>query len=193
MASLNGVRVLNDREIEYGGVRYMKTEGPEQTGDIVRNDVDYSFMPEGAYYLVNERLNIVVDDGDVFDYDCEENTLFRRIESAPQTPQSPAEIRAAIEKKRAEIAELEEQLEIREDDYVRVVGRSYNGDFTEDDIAQVTHLDESDSVYPYKIRAIIGNMTDWARADVVKITPAEAKAALIAQIEGAFGEAQTSA
>lgn len=204
MAKLDGVKTISDREIEYGGVRYVMTEGPAQLSDIVRSETfDRSGVEYGDYFLVDVSrwrfVGFVDDDGDtrgidedgtgLFDYEIDgsEITPFRRVESAPQSPQSPAEIRALIEQKRAEIAELEAQLEIREDDYVRVVGRSYSEEFTEGDIAQVTLLDESDDIHPYKIRAVIGGMVDWARESaVVKITPAEAKAALIAQIEEAF-------
>jgi|GEM_PF-7100858 len=207
MASLSGVKEINDREIEYAGARYVKTEGPAQLGDILRcDDGNWQDIEIRAFYGITISKGGVVgfyDDGgdargldedydELMYVDSDDFTVFRQVDTAPQTPQSPAEIRAAIERKRAEIAELEAQIAIKVDDYVRVVERTYNEELVAGDIAQVTVVD--DSHVPYKLRAILGDKDDWAReSDVVKITPAEAKAALIAQIEEAFEEAQTSA
>ncbi|RCX22921.1 hypothetical protein DFP94_101510 [Fontibacillus phaseoli] len=204
MAKLDGVKTLSDREIEYGGVRYVQTEGPARLDDILRcDDSAVGDAEEGAFYLANiSRYGIVgfVDDVNderglglgtcfLFVANPSKFSVFCRVESAPH---SPAEIRALIEQKREELAELEALFVIGVDDYVRVVSRTYNEELSAGDIAQVTVVD--DSYVPYRLRAVFGNKDDWARAsDVVKITPAEAKAALIAQVEDAFAEAQQSA
>lgn len=203
MAQLAGVKTISDREIEYEGVRYIKTDGAAQLGDIVRSEThSREDVDCGSFFLVdifrNGRVGFT-DDGDdtrginaevygEFDYEIllSELTTFRRVES---TPQSSSEIRALIEQKRAEIAKLEAQIAINVDDYVRVTGRTYDGVFNAGDVAQVTHYDGLDYDHPYLLRAILENSSDWANADaIVKITPAEAKAALIAQIEELFAE-----
>lgn len=203
MAKLTGVKTLSDREIEYGGVRYVETEGPALLDDIVRCNKDlYLDVELGSFYhainCLGDYVGFYDDNSDVrgigdggFAVDYEDFTLFRRVESVPQSYQSLDEIQAAIEEKRAEIAELEAQLEIRVDDYVRVIGHTNNDDFSAGDIAQVSFIDDSDrDGYPYKLRALFGNLYDWASAsDVEKVTPAEAKAALIAQIDEAFKSA----
>ncbi|MNW51138.1 hypothetical protein D3C74_286150 [compost metagenome] len=199
MAKLSGVKTLNDREIEYGGERYVMTEGPAQLGDVARRNEDfYADVELGSFYRVVNDLGDCVafydDESDVrglgggrFPVDYEDFTLFHRVKS---TPQSPDEIRALIEEKRAEIAELEAQISINVDDYVRVIDPYLVGDFS-GDIAKVTHVDEDGcDNYTYKIRDVIGNNADWVAVDAIeKITPAAAKAALIAQIEEAFKSA----
>ncbi|WP_178023043.1 hypothetical protein [uncultured Paenibacillus sp.] len=186
MAKLTGVKSIGVREIEYGGARYKESGGPPQVGDILRNEGDYSFLTLGAYYLAEKD-----EDGEVYawtdtqtkDYEVDCNyTIFRRVES---TPQSPTEIRAAIEKKRAEIAELESLITVGVGDYVRVVGETYNGELSEGTIGRVDRTDHS--AVPYHVVAVFGDCEDWADTDAVeKLTPADAKAALIAHIEEAF-------
>lgn len=194
MAKLIGVKTLSDREIEYGGERYVMTDVPAQLGDILRLDKDfYTDIEPGSFYqVVNNLGNCVAfydDDSDVrglggghFPVDYEDFTLFRRVES---TQQSPTEIRALIEQKRAEIAELESLITVGVGDYVRVVGETYNGELSEGTIGRVDRTDHS--AVPYHVVAVFGDCEDWADTDAVeKLTPADAKAALIAQVEEAF-------
>lgn len=199
MAKLNGVKTLSDREIEYGGWRYVMTEGLAQVGDIVRSDKDfYADVGLGSFYHVvncGDFVGFYDDDSDErgigdgrFEVDYDDFTLFRRAESAPQTPQSPAEIRELIEQKRAEIAELESLITVGVGDYVRVVGETYNGELNAGTIGRVDGTDCS--TVPYHVVAVFGGCEDWADADAIeKITPAAAKAALIAQVEEAFKSA----
>lgn len=207
MAKLNGVKTLNDHEIEHGGERYVKTEGPAQLGDIVRSETGLrSGAEKGEHYFVDTSRGGYVgfedDDGDMrgvddFEEDAfsygigsSEITIFRRVSNAQ--PQSPAEIRATIDKKRAEIAELEALLTVNVGDYVRVEASTFNGEIDAGTIARVDKND--DSAVPYYLVSIVGGIGDWAHADdVTKITPAAAKAALLAQIEEAFKGAQQSA
>lgn len=204
MAKLTGVKTVSDREIECGGVRYEVAEGAAQSGDIVRSDTnDYVDVRKNGFYAVitQDGVQGFVDDAEDYrgiddgfiEVDSGDLTVFRRVESVPQTSQSPAEIRALIEQKRTEIAELEAQIAINVDDYVRVVGRTYDDELQVGDVAQVFRTDPEDDDLPYYLRSIIGNTHAWARADsIVKITPAEAKASLIAQIEELFAEEPAS-
>jgi hypothetical protein len=194
MAKLTGVKSLGVREIEYEGARYKESGGLPQVGDILRNEGDYSFLTLGAYYLAEKD-----EDGDVYvwtdtqtkDYEVDCNyTIFRRVESAQQTPQSytsPVEIRAAIEQKRAELADLEALIAPSVGDFVRVVDGHDADEFEPGEIAKVSRVDKSDDSLPYEIDGIFTDKSEWVSADAVeKITPAEAKAALIAQIEEMF-------
>lgn len=193
MAKLSGVKTdrMSDGVIYYDGTEYRKSCEKPRAGDILRCEDEYGFLTKNAYYLAEED-----GDGSVYasdnhnDEDYEvgvDYTVFRRVESVPQAPQTLAEIRALIEQKRAEIAELEAQIAINVDDYVRVTGRTYDGVFNVGDVAQVTHYDGEDYDHPYLLRTIIRESSDWADADsIVKITPAEAKAALIAHVEELF-------
>ncbi|MOA09168.1 hypothetical protein D3C78_1289790 [compost metagenome] len=206
MAQLTGVVVQSGREIEYEGVRYVQTEGQAQLGDIVRCDNSSSLadVSEGEHYLVEVNEGDVVgfldDVGDSeglngeLDYNIgylsDKFTVFCRVEPAPQ---SPTEIRTLIESKRAELAELEAQLSEMEtigiNDYARLTRRSYGGGPNGGEIVRVTHIDDSD--VPYKFRLIIGDTPGWAYKDgVVKISASEAKAALLAQVEEAFESAE---
>lgn len=182
MAKLTGVKSIGVREIEYGGARYTESGGPPQVGDILRNEGDYSFLTLGAYYLAEKD-----EDGEVYawtdtqtkDYEVDCNyTIFRRAES---TPQSPTEIRAAIEKKRAEIAELEAKL-LRPSvgDYARTT----DGDIV---VIVVAESSDYDGDVPFLVRSALDTDGDayWT-GDCEKLTPAAAKAALIAQVEEAF-------
>ncbi|MFD1270646.1 hypothetical protein ACFQ3Y_24865 [Paenibacillus motobuensis] len=211
MAKLVGVLKTDqtgDDVIYYDGVEYVKTEGPVQFGDILRC-IDTDFLADislGGYYLVNIQdggvIGFLDDVGDSegvnggLDYDISyaehKFTVFRRVE----TPQTPAEIRTAIETKRGEIAELEAKLAdlsaIKLGDWVRVVADSHNGYFHDGDILRVIAVD--DTVIPYQVKDCLRGARDWTcKASVVKITADEAKAALIAKVEEAFKEAKTSA
>lgn len=201
MAKLTGVKTLNDREIEYGGERYVKTEGPVQLGDIVRCDIQLTDVTVGAYYPVEvERDGVVGFSDDVgeleglngyLDYDisiwASKFTVFRREENAPQ---SPVEIRALIEQKRAELADLEALIAPSVGDFVRVVDGYDADEFEPGEIAKVSRVDKSDDSLPYEIGGIFADKSEWVSADAVeKITPAEAKAALIAQVEALFQSA----
>lgn len=202
MAKLTGVKKVSDREIEYGGVRYEVTEGAAQSGDIVRSDTnDYVDVRKNGFYAVITKNGVqgFVDDAE--DYrgiddgfigvDSGDLTVFLRVESVPQTPQTLAEIRALIAEKRAEIEELEAQISINVGDFVKTTMRTYNEEIPVGVIAKVTVVDGSQ--VPYKLRTVIGDGGDWATKDaVVKITPAEAKAALIAQVEELFAEEPAS-
>lgn len=197
MAKLSGVKTLNDREIEYGGERYVLTEGPAQFGDIITPRIEfYTDVETGAYYCLgvkrDQELGFVDDSDDLrgfgpthkipYAVSTHHFNIFRRVES---TPQSPDEIRALIAQKRAEIAELESLITVGVGDYVRVVGETYNGELSEGTIGRVDRTDHS--AVPYHVVAVFGDCEDWADMDAVeKLTPADAKAALIAQVEEAF-------
>lgn len=200
MAKLTGVKALSDREIEYGGERYVKTEGPAQFGDIITPRIEfYSDVKTGAYYCLevkrDQELWFVDDSDDLrgfgpthkipYAVSTHHFNIFRRVENAPQ---SPVEIRALIEQKRAELADLEALIAPSVGDYVRVIG-GYD-EFKHGEIAKVSRVDKSDDSLPYEIDGIFSDKSEWVSADAVeKITPAEAKAALIAQVEALFQSA----
>lgn len=210
MAKLIGVKTLSDREIEFEGVRYVVTEGPAQLRDIAQSTEGYTDICQGGYYLVSSEghgVTALTDDGEdareiiyrrgdsprilAYGVYAESFKFFRRAD-ASQTPEA---IRALIDAKKAEIAELEAQLaeavRINIGEYVRVTGRGMDEEFAIGDIAEVSSFDEDDDDHPYMITDVLHAWrNEWVSADsIVKITPAEAKAALIAQVEEAFTSA----
>lgn len=190
MPQLTGVKTVSDSVIEYEGARYEKTEGEAQEGDIVRKDVGYSFMPAGTYYLADEDGYITDNDGDIHNCSEWEDTLFRYVIARPaaiSTADTLAAKRAELERLQAEIAELSAKLAEEQrptvGDYARLVGASYNEDIRGGAIVTVLETDESH--IPFGVKSLIGGVTDWC-AKAERITPAEARAALIAQIDAMF-------
>ncbi|WP_433943638.1 hypothetical protein [Paenibacillus sp. SN-8-1] len=205
MAQLSGVKTVSDSVIEYEGKRYEKTEGPVQFCDLLRCDDDtVGDVEEGAFYLVSMVkygvVGFVDDDSDErglgedtgYDYDASPTkfTVFRRVESAQHTFQSLGELCFLIERKRSELAELEarlaEESALKVGDWARVIRPTHNEDIRFGAIVRVIKTD--DSSIPYYVEAP-GGVRDWARSIALeKLTPAEARTALLAEIDELFTE-----
>jgi hypothetical protein len=90
----------------------------------------------------------------------------------------------------AEIAQLEAQLaeeaRLRVGDYARVTDTSSVDEFALDDVVHIT--DKDSSAYPLYGESPINGTGEWlAEEALTKITPAEARASLIAKIDAHFG------
>lgn len=178
MPQLNGVRTVSDSVIEYDGYRYEKTEGLARVGDILLSDVHYSFLPRGSFYLVDSNYQISDEDGDKHSADDSNFSVFRRTGPA-SIATTLAEKRAELERLQAEIAEMEaqeaEERRINKGDWVRTDA---------EDIGRVIEIDPSS--IPVYVNSVLGDSGWYHEDEVEKITPAEARAALISQIDAMF-------
>ncbi|MCD9024346.1 hypothetical protein [Cohnella silvisoli] len=188
MAQLNEVKTVGIDVIEYEGGRYVVTEDDAAVGDIVRHDVSgYDFLPKGSFYIVVDRsgdIQVVDEDGDHMNVDLD-FTVFRREVVTLSTAQ-------LIEAKRAELAELEaklaEETTLKVGDYARVI--EANPDDDEISVGDIVVIDELDTVHtdglPYRARRV-GSYECWAWVpSATKLSPAEARTALIAQVDALF-------
>jgi len=189
MARLSGVYETGN-VIEYNGVRYESTEDDPQVGDILRSGTHYSFMPKGAFYAVvadSESDNIgILDEDETFLLADGDDIVFRR--NVLTTAQIIEQKRAAVASLNAEIAELEtemaEESALKVGDYARFVS---GGDFSEGTIVVVDNTD-GQRRYPYEVHAALcPELSEYVSANQLeRLTPAEARAALIAQIDALF-------
>lgn len=184
MAQLSGVKTVSETVIEYGGKRYERTEGPAQVGDILRMNIEeVRHFPQGSYYCVVTNgaaygPHIVDEDGDRYRAALhhEDFTRFRPIPTTAQL----------IEAKRAELAALEAQFaeeQPKVGDYVRCLCSG--------EILLITAESKRDKFVPYwgipAINREVGENGGWLAVDEVqRLTPVEARAALIAQVEALF-------
>lgn len=193
MPQLNGIKTVSDTVIEYDGYHYKKTEETAQVGDIVRND-------DGDYYEVfadstgvNDRYAVndvsIGEPGPGDKYVLKRYPVFRRTGPA-SIATTLAEKRAELERLQAEIAELEaqeaEERRIKVGDFARVIYAEEFDNIPKDAIVKVTHIDES--IYPYSVTmAHLPALSDELKEEQLeRLTPAEARAALIAQIDAIF-------
>lgn len=203
MAKLTGV-TISEGVVTYEGARYEKTGGSKpQVGDILRSGTNYPFMPEGAYYAVvavtggagiigEDRVPILFES--VYEHDGD--ALFRRVESSTfrQLDTTSLSTAALIELKRCELAALEAQLAeesmLKVGDYARVTGGSLDRDVHAGDIVIITEIDDDD-MHPYMAKRVaingqaVSSNYDWVTS-AERLTPAEARAALIAQVNALF-------
>jgi len=194
MTQLIGIKTVSDTVLEYDGYRYEKTEETAQVGDIVRND-------DGDYYDVFADSTGINDDDAVNDVSLGEPgpgekfvlkhyPVFRRTGPA-SIATSLAEKRAELERLQAEIAELEaqeaEERRIKVGDFARVIYAEEFDNIPKDAIVKITEIDLGDS-YPYAVTmAGIPALDDHLKeTQLERLTPAEARAALIAQIDAMF-------
>jgi hypothetical protein len=201
MAKLDGVLNVSDDVIEYEGSRYREVTSAIQVGDIARQE-DVSaprYKAHGEFFLITH----LDSDGDGVFYDNDgdsdyidetlhrEWTLFRREVVALSTAQ-------LVERKRAELAELEallvEESTLRVGDYARVTVAG-NSDVVVSigDIVRIDQIDLRDNERPYKAYRMLGGRPGW---DLIRaaerLTPAEARAALIAQIDELFAQREAA-
>jgi hypothetical protein len=190
MAQLVGVKTVSEGAIEYDGNRYVEAKVAADIGDIVRQDDRQAgpHHPFGAYFVITE---IDSDEDRVYSDNDGDNayvdldfTVFRRAGIALTTAQ-------LIEQKRVELAELEAKLAdettLKVGDYARVTVSGECDSFPEGYIVFVAEIREG-APYPVKVASPFdADLADGVRADqLAKLTPAEARAALIAQIDALF-------
>lgn len=194
MARLIGVKNRGEGFIEYNGEYYEAQHVDAQAiaGDIVRHDHGFSYIPAGTYDILDHDLEYADGDGDYWSYDNDNDTLFRKV---PSISESLATKRTQLATLTAEIAELEAQLteesRLRVGDYARVIDGPEGGRFEEGSIMLVTEVAKAQSaIYPIgAVSPLLGYVAFEAfkPEDLVKITPEEARASLIAKIDAHFG------
>lgn len=203
MPQLNGVKPVSDSVIEYDGYRYEKTEETAQVGDIVLNDYGNYYEVFADSTGINDEDHAVpeVSIGDPVSkekYVYKSYPVFRRTGPATITT-ILAEKRAELDRLQAEIAELEaqeaEERKLKIGEYAQVTYLEEFDDILEGTIVRITEIDSRRN-YSYAAE-IVGQPSSvyWYKERQLKrLTPAEARAAIIAQIDAMFDgkEAVTS-
>jgi hypothetical protein len=193
----NAVKVGNEA-IVYEGAAYVKTGADAEPGDIVRIECyDLEHYPLGAFYFVwGYDGHTCITDEDEDDYSRVSGdpdfTVFRRVAEPGANPLITVQL---IEQKRAELAEFERALAEELANKRPTVG-SYalvtddgSGNFGKGTVVRVIHEDGSST--PFKpVPALLSDDTDahaWYKSsEIERLKPAEAKAALLAQVESLF-------
>lgn len=194
MAKLHGVKVVGEGFIEYEGVYYetQHEDTAAQVGDIAQSLEDNRWVPLGTFYNVTTDSDgdlCVCDlDGDFIYVEPDEFTLYRRVVSTEAILETK---RSQLALLTAEIAELEAQLaeesRLKVGDYARVTNTMSVDDFGEGDIVEITRVDDSRDIYALRGECLLTDNYEWfAPAALTKITPAEARASLIAKIDAHF-------
>jgi hypothetical protein len=191
MARLIGVKDRGEGFIEYNGEYYeaQHESVAASAGDIVRHDHGYSYTPLGTYDILDADLEYEDTDGDYWKYDSDDDTLFRKVK-LPEELIALKRTQLAI--LTAEIAQLEAQLaeesRLKVGDYARVTDITSVDDFDEGDIVLITRADDSRDIYGLRGESVMSEDYEWfSPAALTKITPAEARASLIAKIDAHFG------
>ncbi|MBE3649169.1 hypothetical protein [Paenibacillus polymyxa] len=199
MAELSGVVRVGSAGtvICYEGEDYVKVEGRARRGDIVlvRGDIS-NYLRADEFYGVNadeDGDEYVLDvDEDVF-YFSERNydglTVFR---GGVSTETLLAAQREELAKIIATIAELETKLAdektLKVGDYARVIDPGCEPALSVGDIVVISEIDPDDDELTLGVHPVLNpKITAWVRT-CGKITPAEAKAAILAQVEAQFKE-----
>lgn len=198
MPQLKNVVKVGNEAIVYEGAAYMKTGADAEPGDIVRSECyDLEHYPLGAFYFVwGYDGHTCITDEDEDDYGRVSGdpdfTVFRRVAEPGANPLITIQL---VEQKRAELAEFERALAEELANKRPTVG-SYA--LVTDDVgdnfgigAVVRVIHEDGSTLSFKtVPALLSDETDaytWYEEHTIKrLTPTEAKAALLAQIEALF-------
>lgn len=191
MAQLTGVKNVGEGLIKYNGAIYAKTTEEEREGDIARCNLGYRHLPFGSFYEVirdsDDSIGIRDLDDDFAYVSNNSFTIFRRQESAADLL---ATKRSQLAVLTAEIAELETQLaeesRLKVGDYARVVEDEEL--FVVGDIVRVERLGDDADSYSIGAESLFSPESyEWfKRSQLEKITPAEARASLIAKIDAHF-------
>ncbi|WP_434750226.1 hypothetical protein [Paenibacillus amylolyticus] len=191
MAQLIGVKERGEGFIEYNGEYYeaQHESVAAVAGDIVRHDRGYSLSIIGTYDVLDSDLEYEVATGDYWRYDSDDDTLFRKV---PSLSESLASKRTQLATLTAEIAQLEAQLaeesRLKVGDYARVTDTMSVDDFYVGDIVFIEYFDAARDTYVLRGECILTEKYEWfSPAALTKITPAEARASLIAKIDAHFG------
>jgi hypothetical protein len=106
-----------------------------------------------------------------------------------QAPQTIAEKRVEIARLQAEVDVLLAEARPKVGEYVRVINASDSDRFFDGDVGIVSAIDSLDEELPFKVRKVGDRVDEWPGewfADVERVTPEEARAAVIAQAEALF-------
>ncbi|UMR33979.1 hypothetical protein MJ749_14870 [Paenibacillus polymyxa] len=211
MAELSGViRGEEPGVIEYEGVRFSNTKEPAQVGDIVVCSSDvYWDIDRGNCFLINRLFrgdasftdnagDVRVindagrgdDDEDVFGVYARDFNVYRPCE--PSTETLLAAQREELAKITATIVGLEAKLAdektLKVGDYARVIDPGCEPALSVGDIVVISEIDPDDDELTLGVHPVLNpKITAWVRT-CGKITPAEAKAAILAQVEAQFKE-----
>lgn len=211
MAQLSGIRTITHTLLTYEGNQYEVAKGPVQFGDIVLAHSDrYSDIEKGAYYLINLKHGAYVgikDDAsdllgiddksyDEFEYSSNSSdfTVYRIVAPTLSTAELIGQKRTDLACINAELAELEakyaEELYAKRPkvgDYARLI--SGGSDIPDGAIVIVTQAEEDDYAgdLPLEVASVLLPESDaeWV-TKCERLTPAEAKSALLAQVEALF-------
>ncbi|WP_339273774.1 hypothetical protein MKY59_21505 [Paenibacillus sp. FSL W8-0426] len=193
MAKLHGIKNVGEGFIEYNG-EYYETQHEStaaQVGDIAQSILDNRWMPRGTFHPV-----VKDHDGDVGVYDSDGDftfvgsagfTLYRKVVSTEALLATKRDQLATLTAEIAQIeAQLAEESRLKVGDYARVTDTTSVDEFSEGDIVKVTRID-NDANYPIRGEGIVVDDYEWfSPSALTKITPAEARAALIAKIDAHF-------
>ncbi|WP_149093393.1 hypothetical protein [Paenibacillus terrae] len=200
MAQLSGVvRVGSGGDvIEHGGKIYAKVSGEPQTGDIVLVTKHIrSYIQTDGFYAVG-----IDHEGDAFltgedekEYYLVSDSVLRHVDvyrAELSTETLIATKREELAKITATIAELEAKLAdektLKAGDYARVVDTGRSEKLAVGDIVVIYEIDPDDDELSLRVCPVLNpNHAAWVRT-CGKITPAEAKAAILAQVETQFKE-----
>lgn len=199
MAELSGVVRVGSAGtvICYEGKDYVKVDERARKGDIVLVIGDIS-----NYLRVHEFYGVSADeDGDEYVLDADEDVFYFSernygglvvFRGGVPTETLLAAQREELAKVTANIAELEAKLAdektLKVGDYVRVIDTGPAEKLSIGDIVVIREIDPDDDELSLRVCPVLNPyLTSWVRT-CGKITPAEAKAAILAQVEAQFKE-----
>lgn len=196
MAKLVGVIYLDSGEaVKWGGAVYGRVAAVPEPGDIAFDGADYfEVIPDRSGVREDDaydRVSIIREYGEAFVR--KSFVIFRKC--ADNTAEYLAAKRTQLATLTAEIAQLEAQLaeesRLKVGDYARVVDGPDGGRFEENEIVMVSEIARAASaIYPIGVISPVLGYTVFEAfkpEHLTKITPAEARASLIAKIDAHFG------
>ncbi|AHM66889.1 hypothetical protein PPSQR21_032500 [Paenibacillus polymyxa SQR-21] len=209
MAALIGViRGEEPGVIEYEGVRFSNTKKPAQIGDIVVCSSDiYWDIDRGDCFLIDCLLEGAASFKDnagdvraisgsdinaagVYGVYTRDFNVYEPCEAS--TEALLAAQREELVKITANIAELEAKLAdektLKIGDYARVIDAGCEPALNTGDIVVISEIDPDDDELTLGVHPVLNpKLVGWVRT-CGKITPVEAKAAILAQVEAQFKE-----
>ncbi|MFK4473721.1 hypothetical protein ABH897_003452 [Paenibacillus sp. RC73] len=210
MAKLNGViRGVEPRVIEYEGVKFVNVKGMAKVGDIVVSSGDYWDIDKGDCFLIDRLyegnasftdnagdVRVITDVGrggeaaGVYGAYAHDFNVYEPCEASTETLLEAR--REELANIIATIAELEAKLAdektLKVGDYARVINTGGSEKLAVGDIVVIDSIDPDDDELSLRVCPVL-NPTHpaWVRT-CGKVTPAEAKVAILAQVEAQFKE-----
>ncbi|MMZ45498.1 hypothetical protein D1872_70960 [compost metagenome] len=199
MAQLNGVVRVGSggNVIEYNGKSYVRVSGNLQAGDIVLvTEYIREYIQTNGFYMIYidyEGVFLMDEDGDEFLLtgvcDLRSVDVYR---AELSTEALLAAKREELVKITAAVAELEAKLAdektLKVGDYARVIDPGCEPALSVGDIVVISEIDPDDDELTLGVHPVLNpKITAWVRT-CGKITPSEAKAVLLAQVEAQFKE-----
>ena len=191
MAKLDGVKYVDIGVIEYEGDTYRKTDESPMPGDIACDDREYFLIiPDTTGTRRSDAYDEVSIERTGYEaFVTKRMGVYRK---SARTIDVLAARRTQLAALTAEITQLEAQLveesHLKIGDYARVTDTSLVDDFNFGDIVLISRINHSSSTrYPLRGNCVVSESSEWfSRSSLTKITPAEARASLIAKIDAHF-------